>query len=143
MYFKFRGKSVFTGNWIYGDLNQYINSDIILSPKINNKLIDMITIGLSLNKTDSNNKEIFTGDIININNYNYIIFYNRNQYAICLINLYFLNNKINLKNALITLPELNWWKINLKKIKVIGNIYDNPELINNVDIVKINQLNFN
>lgn len=143
MYFKFRGKSVFTGNWIYGDLNQYINSDIILSPKINNKLIDMITIGLSLNKTDSNNKEIFTGDIININNYNYIIFYDKNQYAICLINLYFLNNKINLKNALITLPELNWWEINLKKIKVIGNIYDNPELINNVDIVKINQLNFN
>ena len=50
MYFKFRGKEVYKGNWVYGNLNRYINADIILSPKINNKLTSNLSIYITICK---------------------------------------------------------------------------------------------
>ena len=54
------------------------------------------------------------------------------------INLYLLNNKINVKTELFKKPDLEFWKNN---ITIIGNIYDNPELINNIDIIEIQKFN--
>lgn len=121
----FRGKSVVTGDWIYGVpvSNDYITCIF--------KLIDGLgelkgfqvkpeTVGQCTGLTDKNGTKIFEGDIIEY----------EEQYGIARYSVAYRN-----KSACFCVKSCNdiimgdFTFYDSKKCKVIGNVYDNPELL--------------
>jgi uncharacterized phage protein (TIGR01671 family) len=117
---KFRGKTKTTEGkkWIYGDLLQgcelcdiYEISDCT-SFDGSRYEIDRNTVGQYTGLHDKNGKEIYEGDIVNqgsINDANGVIEYKNGQFGI---------NRLGI-----------FWNIYQTQIEVLGNIYDNPELL--------------
>ena len=126
----FRGKRTDNGKWVYGLLcrvgDTYANirrmdTEVLYSVLTN-------TIGQFTGLTDKNGKKIFEGDVLNVHDqiptfdgyntdeiiYNGKVMYIKNQ------GMYVCEGN-NDGNALCAL--------NLDKCEVIGNIYDNPELL--------------
>lgn len=136
----FRGKSIMRGDWVYGYLNQHrgnIRYDCDCEPiadgcyyindwqvKIDNGMygqdykVDPNTIGRFTGLTDRNGTKIFEGDIVRYGDtIHRVVFEQRNGTA------YFGL----VYSAYETLPFGHYQ--DLKQIEVIGNIYDNPELL--------------
>lgn len=116
---KFRGKRQENGKWIYGS---YINRrpqhylyDLIIDDKNRKKAVMMKTVGQYTGLKDKNGKEIYEGDFIKaewgIGNADYRIVGEDG------------------------LPEFYHWFIEYcfeeDNLEVIGNKYENPELIEN------------
>lgn len=127
---EFRGKTVDSGEWIYGDLIQmdnecYIQQDIYVSQgewdssytDCVGEVVDTETVGQYTGLTDKKGTKIFEGDIIKINEqYIRVVRYS------------------DVKASFVTCDENEWvgyLKDYDKPIRVIGNIYDNPELLKN------------
>ena len=131
MIFEFKAKEVFKGNWIFGDLIKTTpNNETTPSYKINNQLVNINTISLYLNYKDISGKKIYNYDIINVNDKNnYLIFYDENQCSYCLLKLDELSIKLfkNDLQVISFLPDKHWWTNN--NIKLIGNLFDNEELL--------------
>lgn len=116
---KFRGKSVLNDEWIYGDLVHRINSPKTISPvQINGIGVKEDTVGQFTGLLDKNGKEIYEGDILFMGNDGYE-------------NIY---NKVGIKDGCFgyigeysgeLLPFCNY---NVTE-EIVGNIYDNPDLI--------------
>lgn len=127
--------------WVYGDLVHIKNSAIIIFNKeIKSHLpdnsnyalaysidefavVDLNTIGQYTGLTDLTNKPIYEGDIVeDISGDRYIVYYNYNlaSFMILLTNTYSINE-------FPTIYHLD----QLRNIKIIGNAYDNPELLYN------------
>lgn len=118
----FRGKRVDNGEWVYGfyanipehHIDKLSGKDYIVS--INNGLLMEViseTVGQYTGLTDKNGKKIFEGDIV------------KNSRDVGL--LYYKE-----KNSAFTVKgwEYGYWLWHDKEdIEVIGNIYDNPELL--------------
>lgn len=136
----FRGKSIMRGDWVYGYLNQHrgnIRYDCDCEPiadgcyyindwqaKIDNGMygqdykVDPDTVGQFTGLTDRNGVKIFEGDIVRYGDtIHRVVFEQRNGTA------YFGL----VYSAYETLPFGHYQ--DLKQIEVIGNIYDNPELL--------------
>lgn len=136
----FRGKSIIRGEWIYGYLNQHrgnIRYDCDCEPiadgcyyindwqaKIDTGMygqdykVDPSTIGQFTGLTDRNVVKIFEGDIVRYGDtIHRVVFEQRNGTAY--FGLVYA--------ACETLPFGHYQ--DLKQIEVIGNIYDNPELL--------------
>ena len=136
----FRGKSIMRGEWIYGYLNQHrgnIRYDCDCEPiadgcyyindwqaKIDTGMygqdykVDPSTIGQFTGLTDRNVVKIFEGDIVRYGDtIHRVVFEQRNGTAY--FGLVYA--------ACETLPFGHYQ--DLKQIEVIGNIYDNPELL--------------
>jgi uncharacterized phage protein (TIGR01671 family) len=124
--FKFRGKNPNTNEWVYGSLLQ--TSDCTLNCIINQNTVapgkpfevdkvDPDTIGMFTEICDSDGKEIYRGDIITVvnepTNYSATILVEINPYYGIVFGI-FDNNIVY--DA-------------LSVLKVIGNAYDNPELL--------------
>jgi uncharacterized phage protein (TIGR01671 family) len=114
---KFRGKRIDNGEWIYGSL---LDVDIIVSGPVD---VDGDYIGLSewssvhpktvgeyTGLKDKNGKEIYEGDIL-LNNY----------HDVPKIDV------VEFKPPIFTYRNSFRWSLN--EDEVIGNIYENPELI--------------
>lgn len=122
----FRGKSPITQKWVYGDLFQHGEQRFIMADNRNTEVLPE-TVGQYTGFTDKNGKMIFEGDIVG----------------------YFGKD---LLNSLVTFDKGSFWfeflseytrKIRNQKRdlifsnvsvcgEVIGNQYDNPELVGGV-----------
>lgn len=117
---KFRGKSLDNGEWVYGDLHirtpfPHIHSEIDYS----RVKIDPHTVGQFTGRHDKNGKEIYEGDIVVIGGVikGYVRYNARYwRYEIAAEDEPLENERISSGR-----PEECWM--------VIGNIYDNPELL--------------
>ena len=122
----FRGKRKDNGEWEYGDLwcNPYGKRVVcIVSPRTDQGTtggneVDPETVGQYTGLTDKNGRKIFEGDIVRYGDtIHRVVFEQRNGTA------YFGL----VYSSFETLPFGHYQ--DLKQIKVIGNIYDNPELL--------------
>ena len=124
---KFRGKNLYNNEWIFGDLIQYESGEMaIFSNKLsqygceatemfNRSKVIPETVGQFTGLLDKNGKEIYEGDILNNGQRNYFVCWNSERGA------WWLKNK-----DLIYTTPLGFLSIELF---VVGNIYDNPDLI--------------
>ena len=114
----FRGKRIDNGEWIYGDLLQ--PTDVVDCTEISQNIgvgsrYDVIpeTVGQYIGMTDKNSVKIFEGDII------------RGESKSVLVVKYGQNIAAFIAEGAVVLsprPHTNYYK-------VIGNIHDNPELL--------------
>lgn len=113
----FRGKKTNDGKWVDGNLfvDEKRDKHEILVGYTNYRIawdIDPETVGWCIDGlTDKNNRKIFTGDIVQDN------YGNREVVKYCEAYL----------SPFIVFPEYKSWIA--KECEVIGNIYDNPELL--------------
>ena len=127
---KFRGKSIVEPEWVYGYYYKTGRYGIICHDK--NTLgttVDIETIGQYAELKDTNKKEIYEGDIVKAYVYNY----ERTGGN---------SDDIEIKGV-ITYEDCSWFieekkdegcelfetYINDDELEIIGNIYDNPELL--------------
>lgn len=121
---KFRGKSIYGDGWLLGSLIKIEKDRYSVIPPLNDieigKSIGMYevrpeTVGQFTGLLDKNGKEIYEGDILNNGQRNYFVCWNSERGA------WWLKNK-----DLIYTTPLGFLSIELF---VVGNIYDNPDLI--------------
>lgn len=132
----FRGKSLFDGGFVEGFLfktkeHTYIafpeqyDDDLFLATKNIFIEVDLATVGQYTGLTDKNSKKIFEGDICR--------FYGDEEYSD--YEVFFTNNAPNYQAVGFYVKQLDTGAINTfdaffaSNCEVIGNIYDNPELI--------------
>lgn len=132
---KFRGKSFDNGEWIYGDYHKRSEGEhciIKMKPDENGKVVYVVhqavpdSIGQFTGLHDKNGKEIYEGDIIRGNCghgevRHLISFYDMTASFVAEI---LPDNDIN---DYCTASQI--WILKYSK-EVVGNIHDNPELLN-------------
>lgn len=132
----FRGKRVDNGKWIYGDFFQG-KKDIFIEYWTDNKEyrayeVDPETIGQYTGLEDKNGQKIFEGDILCFTDFDYItnIYYGIVKFGTYkspthnVINQGFYVDWQDVKYR----SDLGYWA-NQSSCCVVGNIYDNPELL--------------
>ena len=132
----FRGKRLDNGEWIQGDLVQFLPHGIVRivtqEPPYKDAEVDSDTVGQFTGLTDKNGRKIFEGDILSIAQKGNGIgdyFYPPLKYP---------------SNAIVKWDKCSWmWEIIAEQryyltfpdawchfeCKIIGNIHDNPELL--------------
>lgn len=122
---KFRGKDRRTGKWYYGNLyvEDIYGRTHICTPKRGCFDIDPETVGQFTSLYDCDGKEIYEGDIIGCHNprIKHLIFYNEKQGRFMAA----LNGDIENNFGVCGLDDSRW----TGSKKVIGNVYDNSELL--------------
>lgn len=143
---KFRGKSTTSGKWVHGMLTTLKNLEtemqnmiIIKNEGVFNEgsaspffmewdYIHKDTVGQFTGLKDKSGKVIYEGDIICVNGkYPKLIKYIDEWASYCLANLTDLGCDLKTRHWQQVSPC--WWTDYKREIKVIGNVYDNPELL--------------
>lgn len=118
----FRAHDAEDGGWVYGNYHRYLNGiEAICDTDADWYMIDPQTIGQYTGMKDKTGTMIYEGDIIQFGEYTAVI--NFKSYCFCAntTSLYFLNRN----NPALDVIENEY----PNSIEVIGNIHDNPELI--------------
>lgn len=123
---KFRGKARRDGKWYYGNLyvKDIYGRTHICTPERGCFDIDPETVGQFTGLMDKNGAEIYEGDVIGCHNprIKHLIFYNEKQGRFMAA----LNGDI--ENDFVGVCGLDDSRWTGSK-KVIGNVFDNPELL--------------
>lgn len=118
----FRGKRVDNGEWVYGLLCRVGDTYANIVEKRTEVMCTVLTntVGQFTGMTDKNGKNIFEGDIVKqrgfLNNYYSSVCYAAGRFLV---------------RDYETLLPTALGGISRYKIEVIGNIHDNPKLLNN------------
>ena len=131
---KFRAKH--GKEWVYGDLHLLSKMEHIHTDPFTKKSINIETIGQYTGLKDKNGKEIYEGDILRSDEYPFNCDGKDNYFA----EIVWADNvcgfyRITLKNPISTVRGIshgNWEQLDeedIKSFEVIGNIYDNPKLV--------------
>lgn len=123
--FLFRGKEEPFGNWVEG----FLIDESHIGDWTQSRSVDPETVGQYVGRTDVNGKRIFEGDIVKAavteNRWDSIKKYT-GEYVVAYHPKYcYFYLKRNRNNLLF---DGNWSYV-LDSIEVIGNIHDNPELL--------------
>lgn len=125
----FRGK--FGNEWKYGFLSIEPKGLVIKEPYKNESSnvwhIDADTVGQYTGMTDKNGKRIFEGDILKIKSYDYDYEYITQVYYSCHTLCVDIYGQDYDSTAIGFADDI--WDEDCCEIEVIGNIYDNPELL--------------
>lgn len=115
---KFRGKRIDNGEWVYGYLadEDYIND--IYSIDLSSIEVDRDTVGQFTGLSDKNGKEIFEGDIIKGFDITIEVWYSEDKAC-------FMAEMKEPQNDMVDILG----GYDTARMEIIGNIYDNPELI--------------
>ena len=123
--FLFRGRRYDNGEWITGwitsQFKKFTEGEVLTYIKSNvfgggEHLVNTETVGQCTGLKDKNGKLIFEGDIVK-NKAWYVIKYENGGYGLSA----FGKTK--------PIPIMGHWNFNSDEIEVIGNIHDNPELL--------------
>lgn len=128
----FKTKRIDNGEWVEGLLTVMWGQYHIINPNDENTAypIDEKTICQYTGLTDKNGRKIFEGDIVTTKYelgrggfYTFEVYYNENlcQFALTINTGSYTKNK-----------QYDWLQLTAskaKKIEVIGNVFDNPELL--------------
>ena len=118
----FRGKSKSTGEWVEGSL---IGNDVIVGKIVEFEedyfctefwyKVDPETVGQFTGMTDKKGKKLFEGDVYSMGEKNilYVVIFDKSQ---------FIGKQVGNRS----LAGLEYWK---SDIGIVGNVYDNPELL--------------
>ena len=125
---KFRGKFPKTGEWLYGDLIRNVEGAFAIVPPYEismnnyyrNYVVDKETIGQFIGMTDKNENEIYEGDIIKTDDGLDISGYYKVSYDIGTTGFICVGKDVHCPIGVIE---------ELSDIVVVGNIYDNKELL--------------
>lgn len=127
---RFRGKRLDNGEWVYGDLCRPImQGEETISIWCDLGIVPVApgSIGQFTGLFDRNGKEIYEGDITTVRgNYPRVVLWDKVSWALMPCERYHDKHfwVMNLQH-----PEYDWWKKFADEIVVVGNIYDNPELL--------------
>lgn len=134
---KFRGKHEETGVMLFGNLLQYEDNSCRIREKEYSEygyktyLVDENTVGQYTGLKDKNGKEIYEGDVLKMfGDYRHEVCYYRGAFG------YEIGIKIGINyRDFISFNQnsnINWICDNqFADFEVIGNIYENPELLKN------------
>ena len=129
----FRGKRIDNGEWVYGDL-WHFGKDVLISPKNMYDRYEVIpeTVGQFTGLLDKKGVRIFEGDIIR----KWICGEGRSNYLVHYVNCGFRLKPIKADKAASVIKEQYGDGFLLKTFddreidfEIIGNIHDNPELL--------------
>lgn len=127
---KFRGKNLYNNEWIFGDLIQYESGEMaIFSNKLsqygceatemfNRSKVIPETVGQFTGLLDKNGKEIYEGDIIKGFDITIEVWYSEDRAC-------FMAEMKEPQNDMVDILG----GYDTARMEIIGNIYDNPELI--------------
>ena len=119
----FRGKALHSGKWVEGDLlnagYDYITAIRKISGVCGEVIgIDPKTVGQYTGLTDKNGKKIFEGDIVSLWEDIYTCVFDEYNFG------YECSNTKN---------DISFACVLAEDVEIIGNIYDNPELLKGGD----------
>ena len=128
----FRGKRVDNGEWIQGDLVQFLPHGIVRivtqEPPYKDAEVDSDTVGQFTGLTDKNGKKIFEGDIIHLE-YSQVFFggeyFGEYTAEVSYKEGCFITDGINNGDEI----ETPLSGFDNDEVEIIGNIHDNPELL--------------
>lgn len=136
--YKFRGKRVDTGEWVYGFIIiRPGDKEIITIYDIENGTAYEVyknTVGQSINKLDKNKKEIFEGDMFYYDEDLCLIAYDEEECKV-VVQIYGKEQYIGengqecYTNNIKLFDTLNIDEFDFSSIEIIGNKTDNPELL--------------
>ena len=112
--------------WVYGGYCQYNKDRGIIyqsEPEINKYSVYADTVGQYTGLTDKNGTKIFEGDIVEYND-GFDYFKAVIKYKLGLFGMACFDN-------FTSFGEMEWYSGQSYDIKIIGNIFDNPELVEN------------
>ena len=138
---KFRGKHINSGEWMYGDLHllcdaPHIHMEVSKYPYAGKRaFVAPDSVGQFTGLFDKNNKEIYEGDLLSsplseVNPFG-MVAWHPNGY-------FFIDTKFGKQTPTEdhrTLGEMLNYKIGSRstEFEVVGNIYDNPEMLEGGD----------
>ena len=114
----FRGKRIDNGEWFYGCYQEYPNNEVCIQNEYRDYyFVIPETVGQFTGMRDKNGKKTFEGDIITGRNWLhddrilYRVVYEENGFYYC------------------DADDVSWHPDHIENVEVIGNIYDNLELL--------------
>lgn len=123
----FRGKRTDNGKWVKGLLTVMWGQYHIINPNDENTAypIDIETVGQYTGLTDKNGKKIFEGDIIKdhsftIDDFSKVVYDTENA-------------QFSLADCDEICDTMEEWERYREDYEIVGNIYDNPELVESED----------
>lgn len=148
MYTNYRAKDMHTGEWLFGGFSG-CDDYVIIRVGQHGKVVDKNTLGMCINYQDDFGNDIYTGDIVKFDDFDtYLVWFcNEMQCleAVCLssgevycnkprdnagiVECDYHNMQRSMEYAEFCLMLQDPYGDCTGKIKVIGNIFDNPELI--------------
>ena len=138
----FRGRSFSDGSWVYGDLEYERNKSLLGKVRIHTykedgsydrqHFVESDTVGQFTGQYDKNDKKIYEGDVVRWEypDYDHCTGWRGTVKNVCKVTFEYGSFRINAYPYNLGSCEDFFEDKETYGLEVIGNVYDNPELLN-------------